>query len=510
MKRIAHVFHKLNWGRRASAVFVLCATTAAIVSAQTFTTLFSFNGGTAVGGHNDGNEPLAALRQGTDGNLYGTTAGGGAFGGGTIFMITTGGTPETLYNFCGQPACADGSEPYAGLVQAANGDFYGTTYHGGNGASVFYTGYGTVFKITPSGALTALYSFCAQSGCPDGASPYGGLVEANNGDFYGTTYQEGVNNPLGGTLFRITPSGALTTLYTFCAKSSCGDGQQPAAALIQANNGDLYGTTPEGGVYSGEGTIFETTPSGTLTTLFSFCGACLAGGVPYASLVQATNGDLYGTATGGGTYDGGTVFKITTEGALTTLYSFCTQTDCTDGSYPWGLIQATDGNFYGTTFSGGAYGHGTIFEMTPRGALKTLYSFCAQSGCTDGANPYAALVQDTNGTFYGTTSDGGTYNVTYPCDGGGCGTVFSLSVGLSPFVKTQPTSGKVAAAVKILGTDLTGATSVSFNGTEAAFTVNSTGSAISTSVPAGATTGTVQVVTPTGALSSNVPFRVLR
>ena|SRR5579863_7632481 len=194
----------------------------------------------------------------------------------------------------------------------------------------------------------------------------------------------------------------------------------------------------------------------------------------------------------------GTVFKITPSGTLTALHSFAGYP--TDGSEPLaGLVQATDGNLYGTTYSGGPNDEGTVFEITPTGGLTTLYAFCPQSGCADGSNPLAALVQDTNGTLYGTTLLGGA---------NGDGTLFSLSVGLGPFVEMQPISGKVGAAVKILGTNLTGATSVSFNGTAATFTVVSS-SFIKTTVPAGATTGTVQVVTPSGTLLSNVPFRVL-
>jgi len=172
---------------------------------------------------------------------------------------------------------------------------------------------------------------------------------------------------------------------------------------------------------------------------------------------------------------------------------------CTDGSQPNGLVQATNGDFYATAEWGGANADGTVFKITPTGTLTTLYSFCSQSGCTDGDDPVGALVQDTNGAFYGTTQEGGANND---------GTVFSLSAGLGPFVKTLPTSGKVGAAVKILGTDLTGATSVSFYGTAATFTVASRYS-ITTTVPTGATTGTVQVVTPGGTLLSNAPFRVL-
>ena len=183
---------------------------------------------------------------------------------------------------------------------------------------------------------------------------------------------------------------------------------------------------------------------------------------------------------------------------LTTLYSFCSQTDCTDGVGPVaGLVQTTNGDLYGTT-SGSPDCCGTVFKITQSGMLTTLYSFCSQSGCADGLAPDAGLVQATNGDLYGTTNGGGANND---------GTVFSLSVGLGPFVETLPTSGSAGAAVKILGTNLTGATSVSFNGVGAVFEVVSS-SEITATVPTGATTGSVQVVTPNGTLSSNVPFRV--
>jgi uncharacterized repeat protein (TIGR03803 family) len=496
MRRIVTALDKLNWGKRAFVVFVLCATTAITLPAQTLTTLFSFDG-------TDGSEPKAGLVQATNGDFYGTTYEGGANGGGTVFKITPGGTLTTLYSFCGQNNCTDGELPAAGLVQATNGDFYGTTYEGGaNRNGTCFTGCGTVFKITPSGTLTTLYSFCAQGGvlCTDGDLPTAGLVQATDGDFYGTTYAGGAN--LGGTVFKITPSGMLTTLYSFCPKNICTHGQYPEAGLIQATNGDLYGTTYAGGA-NGDGTIFKITPSGTLTTLHSFDNT--DGANPDAGLVQGINGDFYGTSGSGGANLGGTIFKITPSGTLTTLYSFCSQSGCTDGDDPSGvLIQATDGDFYGTTEYGGAINQGTVFKITPGGALTTLYSFCSQSYCPDGLQPIAGLIQDTTGILYGTTSGG-----SEGCGvGGGCGTVFSLSVGLGPFVETQRTSGMVGEVVKILGTDLTGATSVSFNGTVAAFTVVAP-SLITATVPTGATSGTVQVVTPSGTLSSNVPFRVL-
>jgi len=222
-------------------------------------------------------------------------------------------------------------------------------------------------------------------------------------------------------------------------------------------------------------------------------------------LVQATNGDFYGTTSRGGAEDGGTVFKITLSGTLTTLYSFCSKSACADGWNPIaGLVQATDGDFYGTTTRGGANNGGTVFKITPSGALTTIYSFCSQSTpdqCADGAYPEAGLIQATNGDFYGTTWGGGS--------NGNYGTVFSLSVGLGPFVKALPHSGTVGEVIRILGTDLTGTASVNFNGTPAAFTVVIP-TEITATVPAGATTGKIQVTTPGGALFSSGPFLVLQ
>jgi uncharacterized repeat protein (TIGR03803 family) len=472
MKQTINAFlGRLDGTKRACAVFVLCAATAIALPAQTFTTLLSFD-------VTDGATPYAGLVQATNGNLYGTAelganqGGGGGlcapYGCGNVFKITPSGTLTTLYSFCSQ----------------------------GGGA-------GTFFRITPSGALTTLYNFCSQSGCTDGDVPYGSLVLANNGDFYGTTWFGGANcAPVGcGTIFKITPNGALTTLYSFCPQSGCADGEQPNG-LVQATNGDFYGTTQLGGAYNNAdgagGTVFTITPSGALTTLYSFCsGECVDGSFPYAGLVQASNGDFYGTTDFDGAIGFGTVFKITPSGTLTTLYSFGRGRG---GINPTtGLVQATDGKLYGTTDFGGANDGGTIFKITPGGTLTTLYNFCSQGGCADGQVPKAALVQDTNGDLYGTAGYGGTNSD---------GTVFSLSVGLGPFVETQTTSGKVGAAIKILGTDLTGATSVSFNGTAAVFDVVAS-SLIAAKVPAGATSGKVEVVTPNGTLSSNLAFRVL-
>jgi uncharacterized repeat protein (TIGR03803 family) len=313
----------------------------------------------------------------------------------------------TLYSFCSQPGCADGADPTPGLIQATDGNFYGTTDLGGGGNCSH--GCGTVFKITPSGTLTTLHSFDDA----DGGYPLAGLMQATDGNFYGTTLEGGASSNCGsygcGTVFKITPSGTLTTLHSFDST----DGANPEAGLVQATDGNFYGTTAAGGGSGncayGCGTVFKITPGGTLTTLHSFSGA--DGANPEAGLVQATDGNFYGTTLEGGAYGYGTVFKITPSGTLTTLHSF----DFSDGSNPIaGLVQATDGNFYGTTLEGGAYDDcsgvscGTVFKITASGTLTTLHSFDS----TDGANPSAGLVQASDGNFYGTTENGGAYDGT--------------------------------------------------------------------------------------------------
>ncbi|MGD0181500.1 MAG: choice-of-anchor tandem repeat GloVer-containing protein [Terriglobales bacterium] len=320
-------------------------------------------------GGDHGSAPYGGLIQATNGNLYGTTSDGGPDRAGTLFKMTIDGALNTLRSFNG----TDGETPYATLIQAVNGNFYGTTVEGG--ASSGCNGYacGTIFEITPSGTLTTLYSFCSQSNCTDGAEPFAGLVQAANGTFYGTTTAGGAfASECGGqgcgTVFKITPSGELATLYSFCSQTNCTDGKNPDAALLQAEDGNFYGTTSGGGL--GGGTIFKITPSGTLTTLYNFCSQsnCTDGYTPYAALIQATDGNFYGTTYlggGGGNcfYGCGTVFKITAGGALTTLHSFSGP----DGEgLDAGLVQATNGKLYGTTSGGGTKitGTGTAFSLS--------------------------------------------------------------------------------------------------------------------------------------------------
>jgi len=409
---------KTGW-RSAYAVFFLCA--ASVGShGQTFNVLYRFGGA-------DGAYPYDGLVQGMDGNFYGTTRFGGANtcignGCGTVFKITPGGILTTLYNFCGQPNCADGYGPSGGLIQATDGNFYGTTEEGGA------SGYGTVFKITPLGTLTTLYSFCGQPNCGDGINPTAGLTQASDGNFYGTTFGGGGTGY--GTVFKMTPGGTLTTLYNFCPGGllplGCTDGQTPQGGLIQATDGNLYGTTQAGGWMPGSyGTVFKITRQGTFTTLYSFSGT--DGRMPTARLAQATDGNIYGTTRWGGLYGYGTVFKIIPAGLLVSIHSF----DRNDGAQPAAaLVPATDGSLYGTAPDAGPNSYGTIFKMTTGGTLTTLHSF----GGNIGAYPWGGLIQATDGKFYGTTSQTGSSN-------NNVGTVFSLDVGLPP---PQPAlSGKI-------------------------------------------------------------------
>jgi uncharacterized repeat protein (TIGR03803 family) len=471
------------------AVSLLSAATTIAAPAQTFETLASFNEKSGA------SEEYMSLVQGPDGNFYGANAAGGINGdGGAIFKITPGGKKLMIYSFCAQPNCADGSFPVAGLVLGNDLDFYGTTSGGG------VNGKGTVFKITSDGTLTTLYSFCDQPGCEDGSFPAAALVQAD-GDFYGTTGLGGNTNE--GTVFKITSGGALTTLYSFCSLSGCPDGNAPHGALVLADNGSFYGITSGGGNGPFDGTVFEISPTGALSTLYSFCTQtnCTDGEYPFGGLIQATDGNFYGTTSMGGANGYGTVFKITPERTLTTLYSFCVLSGCSEnGDFPdAGLAQATDGNFYGTTSAGGNTDvAGTLFKITPDGTLTTLYGFCAQTKCADGSSPFGGLMQSTNGNFYGATALGGTY---------GEGTVFSLSTGLGPFVSLQQHSGKVGQTIGILGQGFTGATGVSFNGTPATFKVLSE-TYLTAVVPGGATSGFLTATTPGGTLTSNKEFRV--
>ena len=359
-----------------------------ITSAGVETILHSFAGGAT-----DGTLPTAGLIQGSDGNFYGTTGNGGPTGEGTVFKITPGGIETVLHSFTG----GDGIGPSGGLVQGSDGNFYGTTSGGGPNFN------GTVFKITPAGVMTTIHSFTG--GTTDGSTA-NAMIQGADGNFYGTTLGGGTSG--NGTVFKVTPAGVETVLYSFAGGS---DGSEPQAALILAADGNFYGTTFQGGV-SGNGTVFKITPAGLETVLHAFAGGT-DGASPAAELVQGTDGNFYGTTYNGGGNNLGTAYKITPTGIETILHAFTSAGS--DGNYPAGaLIQGTDGNFYGTNYSGGASNFGTVFKITPAGTETVIYSFDSQP---EGQMP-VGLIQASNQNFYGTTSGGGT---------NGNGTAFTFS-----------------------------------------------------------------------------------
>jgi uncharacterized repeat protein (TIGR03803 family) len=334
---------------------------------------------------------------------------------GSVYRISLSGNFTNLYIFQGP----DGALPFGGLIQGSDGYFYGTTDSGGTNSA------GTVFRISSPGALTTLWQFCSiqdQNGnCLDGAYPGAGLIQGSDGYFYGTTSGGGTNSA--GTVFRISSAGALTTLWQFGSGPS--DGASPWGGLIQGSDGYFYGTTSGGGTNSA-GTVFRISSAGALTTRWQFCsirdqnGNCLDGASPRAGLVQGSDGYFYGTAGNGGTNNVGTAFRISSAGALTTLWQF--GSGPSGGWYPdAGLLQGSDGNFYGTTVNGGGWGNGTVFRISSNGVLTNLYSFGASTN--DGSGPYDVAIQGSDGKFYGTTETGGAY---------GNGTVFRLSVPLNP------------------------------------------------------------------------------
>ncbi|HEY3636831.1 MAG TPA: choice-of-anchor tandem repeat GloVer-containing protein [Rhizomicrobium sp.] len=358
----------------------------------------------------DGAKPFAGLTQ-MKAALYGTTIADGANGEGTLFALDAKTGAETvLYSFCSHANCTDGSQPYGGVV-ALNGELYGTTFEGGAASE------GSVFAFDPAtGQQTVLYSFCAQENCTDGYEPIAGLI-AVKGKLYGTTFSGGAHGS--GTVFAIdVKTGAETTLYSFCSKAGCADGESPESNLVELD-GILYGTNVAGGA-DGQGVAFAIDPkSDAERTLHSFCSQqdCADGGLAEAGLT-ALNGVLYGAAATGGANDGGTAFSLDPNtGAETVLYSFCNQENCTDGATPFSSLLVVKGTLYGMTIDGGATGYGTVFSLAPsNGTESVLYSFCRKKHCTDGVGSDAALI-DVKGTLYSTTFFGGA---------NGQGTAFAL------------------------------------------------------------------------------------
>jgi len=418
---------------------------------------------------------IGLFAQGRDGNLYSTSQYGGK-GYGTVFQLTPAGKVKVLRGFAGQNA--QGGLPTGGLTLGTDGSLYGTSAGGG-------LAYGTVFKITTSGKFTTLHNF---NGSTEGETPYAPPIQGTDGNFYGTTC-EGYNQ-VRGVVYKMMPSGKMTILHTFSGRP--GSFACPLA-LVQGIDGDFYGTTLGAG---GGGMVFKITAHGEFTALHTFSST--DGQFATGPIIQASDGNFYGTTAKGGSNNSGTVYKMTPAGALNVLYNF----KGLDGSPFAGLLQGTDGKFYGAASRGGTGTVGGLFQFTSKGKYTGLHSFKFRSPTGD--IPLVSLFQHTNGTFYSDTYEGGLKG----CNDG-CGVLYSLSMGLGPFVSFVPSlsSGKVGKTIQILGQGFTGTTNVSFNGASATFSAVSD-TYLTAVVPAGATTGSVTVTTPGGTLTSNKVFRV--
>jgi uncharacterized repeat protein (TIGR03803 family) len=455
------------------------------VSAQTVTFVAGFT-------HTNGDGPAGSVIQGTDGNFYGTTSVGGVYGHGNVFRVTPSGTITSIYAFCAQKNCPDGSYPYSSPILGSDGNLYGVVRYGGSDTR-YEQGWGTIYKMTLSGRITILHTFCQSYPCLDGATPRG-IVQGGDGNFYGTTLVGGASKV--GVVFVITPGGKYKVLHNFCSQgASCPDGGYPVDPPILGRNGNLYGATTQGGTMGGGGVLYELSPTGAYRVIYDFCSSskCSAFSAAPSTITQDASGNFFGTTFYGGADSSGTVFELSATNQYNTLHEFL----YSEGTVNGGLTLANDGNFYSTTANGDNQ-FGSIYEITPAGVYTTLYSFVFGD---DISAPYGPIFQGTNGNLYG-TAEYGNYIDAYEF-----GAVFQISNNISPLVETAPRAGKIGNSILILGNGLTGSTSVTFNGVSAAFTVNSD-TYITATVPTSATTGTVSVVTPSGTLNSSPQFLV--
>ena len=454
---------------------VMLAVSAATLQAQTYTDLYNLGSNSG-----DPTDPawMGLFAQGRDGNLYSTTQTGGTIDCGAAFQFTTAGKMNPLYSFMNK---SDGCFPNGGLTLGTDGNFYGTTSAGGS------VGAGTVFKVTSSGKFTLLHTFNGTTeGVPADVPP----IQGPDGNFYGTTSDGG--GEVFGTVYKMTPSGKLTVIYTFPGSSKLAY----PMGLTLGTDGNFYGTALGGGANKFGG-VFKITPHGKLTVLYSFSGTP-DGETPKGAIIQASDGNFYGTTEAGGLEGFGCIYKMTPAGALTIIHSF-NETDGL-GLHPLaGLVQATDGKFYGAAANNTS--SGVIFQITSEGTYAVLVSLTNVAGKYPGANPQVSLFQHTNGTLYGDTYGGGSQIK---------GVVYSLGMGLGPFVGfVGPLfEGKVGKTIEILGQGLTGTTKVSFHGVSATTFSVVSDTYLTAVVPAGATTGSVTVSTPGGKLTSNRVFRV--
>lgn len=483
----------MNWNRRFPSVrFLLNAvmfvvitilTFAATANAQTETPLYSYPQ-TSRG--NTGILWPGLMTQGPDGEIYGTIASNGAHNYGSVYKISTTGQYTLVYSFCaeGGYCLTTGSYPEGGVQLGQDGNFYGTTTDGGTHNE------GSVFKITPVGALTTLWNFSEGTTHDEGYPVYPPFY-GQDGNFYGVAPGGYVGDY--GEFYKVTTTGGAITPHPF----NYTDGAVPSLP-IQGTDGNFYGTTQSGGDPTCKcGVVYKVTTGGVFKVLHAFKGYPSDGYRPTGMLVQGYDGNFYGTTYQGGASNIGAIFKITPTGTMTLIHSFGSITG--DGKLPLaGMSLGTDGNLYGTGSQGGKTNTGAIFKITTAGVYSLLYNFCSTTSCKDGMGPATPLLQHTDGKFYGTTNGNSL----------GGSVFYSFDVGLKPFVALVNWTGKVGKTVPILGQGFSGATAVSFGGAAATFKIVSD-TYMTATTPAGALTGNISVTTPTGTLTSSRKFFVV-
>ncbi len=470
-RRLTSVLTHLVWTLFLTLGLVLVSSAA---RAQTFTLIDNF----LLGGPGP-QWPGGVLSQGRDGQLYGWSYAGGANNTGSIWKTDLSGVVTVISSF----ALGTGNDCQSTLTLGTDGNFYGTGTTNCSGA-------GYVFKMTSSGTITVLHTF---TGTPDGSGP-GELVQYTDGNFYGITTSGGANNA--GSIFKITPAGVLTTIYSF---SGLNNFSTPTWGLTVGNDGNFYGTQNGS---DGKGSVFKITPAGKLTVLHTFTDNP-DGAAPNAGVTLGKDGNFYGVTQYGGTsYDGkvdqGTFFKITPAGTVTILHDFSTVTDY--AAYPaTPVVQATDGNFYGIINGCAEFGCGgaqDLYKITPSGTLSIIEEFTVSNGI----GSYWPLTQDTNGTLYGITQQGGTMNG---------GIFFSLNIGAAQYIQLESNSGRETTKVGILGQGFSASSVVKFGGVQATSIQRSGATFISATVPAGALTAAVTVTTGATTLTSPQIFKVI-
>jgi uncharacterized repeat protein (TIGR03803 family) len=401
MSRLGNLARLLFFASLNAAPLVMMPPAAS--AADTYTVIHEFR-------RNTGTWPSGPLIADAAGNLYGVTAEGGSKNCkhgrcGVVYRLATDGTYKVLYAFQGG---SDGRGPSGNLLLDASGNLYGTTGGGGKFK------WGTAYKLAPDGSKTTLHSFAANP--TDGAIPHAGLIADMAGNLYGTTAGGGVNGFQGGTVFKITPDGTETVLYSFCSATNCADGHDPEARLLLDGAGNLYGTTVSGGQFN-QGTVFRVANNGVLGIVYSFGAYSDDAAGPEAGLIADSAGNLYGTTRGGGSDDAGTVFKIAADGSETLLHQF--HFNSTDGAEPQAEVLLDGrGDLFGTTFQDGSLHGGTIFEIDSMGVFAVLHNFSETNG--EGSEPNAGLVS-LNRRYYGVAQYGGR-----GCSDTGCGVIYSL------------------------------------------------------------------------------------